>query len=89
MPLTVPSIVTWTNDLLKTRLLAELRDYDSFGHGEVYIRIYYKIIQVSNYNSYVPVDIFVKPVVFPTIKVIENVPNTPSDVELEDSDVKI
>ena len=35
------------------------------------------------------VDIFVKPVTFPTIKVFEDVPNTPSDVESEDSDVRI
>lgn len=35
VPITVPPVSAWTDDLIKQRLLAELRDYGSFGHGEV------------------------------------------------------
>ena len=43
----MPSIVAWTDDLLKIRLQQELRDYGSFGHGEVHIRIYHMGMAVN------------------------------------------
>ena len=37
VPMTVPLLSAWSDKLIKQRLVAEISEFGSFGHGEVVI----------------------------------------------------
>ena len=35
VPITVPPALAWTDDLIKRRLVAEIKEFGAFGHAEI------------------------------------------------------
>ncbi|WJZ85832.1 hypothetical protein VitviT2T_005349 [Vitis vinifera] len=47
VPITVPPTLAWTDDLIKRRLVAEIKEFGAFRHAEIYFEIWHQYHDVE------------------------------------------